>query len=272
MEVILNGKLTKQETVLFSPTTNRAFSYGDGVFETMIIRRGTCALLSYHYKRLIQGLEVLEIFPSFNENELEGFIWELSTKFKNSQVLRMRLQVWRKEGGLYTPEKKEGEFLLTASPQQKPDWVKEKAAFSKTVQLSYSTYSSLKTLSALPYVLVGMERKQKELDEILLTDTKGNVAEAGSSNLFWLKDGIWHTPHLQAGCIAGVMRAYLLDQLAKNQIPVQEVLLPKEKLMEAEALVACNVTGIYTIKTLDYHTFDSNGRQKLLPFIQLPEL
>ena len=270
MKVIFNGKLTQQEDICFSPT-NRAFSYGDGIFETMIIRRGTCAFLGLHYMRLLKGLKTLDIQSPFRMEELEGFIWELSTQFKDSPVLRMRLQVWRKPGGLYAPEKQEADYLITAAPQQKPLWVKEKAAFSTDIQLAYSSFSSLKTMSALPYVLAGIEMKKRQLDELILTDVKGHVAEGSSSNLFWLKDNIWHTPHLESGCIAGIMRSYLIQQLQQKQIPVQEVLLPKERLMEAEALVACNVTGLYTIKRLEYHTFES-GRELLSNFIQLPEL
>ena len=270
MKVIFNGKLLREEEILFSPA-NRAFSYGDGIFETMIVRRGTCSLLSLHYKRLTNGLRILGIVPPFRLQELEGFIWELSTQFKGSPVLRMRLQLWRKSGGLYTPESGEADFLLTAAEQKKPNYTKEKAAFSKTVHLHFSSFSSMKTMSALPYVLAGKEMKQRQLDELILTDAEGHVAEGSSSNLFWIKDGLWHTPHLQSGCIAGVMRTYLIGQLEEKQIPVQEVLVKKEELYEAEALIGCNVTGLYTIKRLEYHTYES-GRELLSSFIQLPEL
>ena len=270
MKVIFNGKLLREEEILFSPA-NRAFSYGDGIFETMIVRRGTCSLLPLHYKRLTHGLRILGIMPPFRLQDLEGFIWELSTQFKETPVLRMRLQVWRKSGGLYAPESGEADFLLTAAEQKKPKYTKEKAAFSKTVHLRFSSFSSMKTMSALPYVLAGKEMKQRQLDELILTDTEGHIAEGSSSNLFWIKDGLWHTPHLQSGCIAGVMRSYLIGQLEEKQIPVQEVLVKKEELYEAEALIACNVTGLYTIKRLEYHTYE-NGRELLSSFIQLPEL
>lgn len=270
MKVIFNGKLIQQEEIIFSPA-NRAFSYGDGIFETMIVRRGTCSLLELHYKRLTRGLGILGIKSPFRQEDLEAYIWQLSTLFKDLPVLRMRLQVWRKPGGLYTPEEQKADFLLTATEQKKPTYLKETAAFSKTVELRFSSFSSMKTMSAIAYVLAGKEMKQRQLDELILTDTDGHVAEGSSSNLFWIKDGIWHTPHLKSGCIAGVMRSYLISQLEQKQIPVQEVLVKKEKLFEAEALIGCNVTGLYTIKKLEYHTFD-HGRELLSSFIQLPEL
>ncbi len=269
MEVILNGRRLQQEEVNLT-IDNRAFCYGDGLFETIVARRGTCSLLPFHYARLLKGLEVLQIQVPFSEKELEGYIWQLST-LKQDPLLRLRLQVWRKSGGLYTPTKNEAEFLLTAVPFKKPSQLKEKVAFSENIRLSYSSYSSLKTMNALPYVLAGQEAKERKLDDIILTDMDGHVAETGSANLFWLKDGCWYTPHLKSGCIAGVMRAYLLSQLHKKDIPVQEVLQPKEKLLEASALIATNATGLYTIRRLEYHTFDG-GRELLSQFIQLPLL
>lgn len=270
MEVIFNGKRCQEEEVQLS-LTNRAFCYGDGIFETMIVRRGTCALLPYHFKRLKRGAETLKMNFSFSIEELEGFIWEIATQYHQQPVLRMRLQLWRKTGGLYSPEKKGTEFLLSATLFLKPDWLKKKAAISEKVQLFNSPFSSLKTMSALPYVLAGQEMQDRQLDEIILTDLYGHVAEGGAANLFWLKEGIWHTPHLESGCIAGVMRSYLIDQLQKHQLPVQEVMVSAESLLEAEALVACNVTGLYTIQQLEYHRFEK-GREMLTRFIQLPEL
>jgi branched-subunit amino acid aminotransferase/4-amino-4-deoxychorismate lyase len=269
MEVILNGRRYQQEAVNLPPN-NRAFCYADGLFETIIARRGTSGLLPFHYARLLKGLEVLQIEVPFTEKELESYIWQLSASSKTA-LLRLRLQVWRKSGGLYTPTRNEAEFLLTASSFEKPSQLKQKVSFSDKVQLTYSAYSSLKTMNALPYVLAGLEAKERGLDDIILMDGDGHVAESGSANLFWVRDDCWYTPHLKSGCIAGVMRAYLLNQLHKKDIPVQEVLQPKEKLLEASALIATNATGLYTIRQLDYHTFEG-GRELLSQFIQLPLL
>lgn len=269
MEVIFNGTLCLPEAIKLSPN-NRAMCYGDGIFETIIVRRGTSSLLSYHYNRLVKGLTVLQIELPFSLQALESYIWQLSTKHK-AAVLRMRLQVWRKEGGLYAPTQTAPQFLLSATSFEKPSWEKKQVAFSQKIQLSYSPFSSLKSMNALPYVLAGLEKKERQLDDLILTDTEGHIAECSSSNLFWLKDGCWHTPHLKSGCVAGVMRAYLLDQMYKKDIPVQEVLVPKEKLMEASVLIATNATGLYTIRKLEYHTFEQ-GREQLSQFIQLPLL
>lgn len=269
MEVFLNNRLVAAEEAFLSPG-NRAFAYGDGIFETMIVRRGTCNLLPYHFKRLQKGAKLLKLKLPFDEKELESFIWQLASKARHL-VLRMRLQLWRREGGLYTPTQHESDFLLTASPFERPNRTKEKVGIARNVKLAHSAWSGLKTMSALPYVLAGLERKERQLDDLILTDSQGHVAECISANLFWFKNGNWYTPKLESGCIAGVMRAYLLDQMRQKQIPLKEVLLPYEELMEAETLIACNVTGLYSIIKLENHTF-KNGIDRLSNLIQLPEL
>lgn len=269
MEVIFNKYLVPEGQVKLG-MHNRAFAYGDGIFETMIVRRGTCNLLSYHFKRLQKGAKVLGLILPFDEKELESFIWQLASKVRHL-VLRMRLQLWRREGGLYTPTQHESEFLLTASPFERPIRTKEKVGIARSVKLAPSAWSGLKTMSALPYVLAGLERKERQLDDLILTDSQGHVAECTSTNLFWFKNGNWYTPKLESGCIAGVMRAYLMDQMRQKQIPLKEVLLPHEELMEAETIIACNVTGLYSIIQLENHTF-KNGIDRLSSLIQLPEL
>lgn len=269
MLVFFNHRLVTATDAHLSPG-NRAFSYGDGIFETMIVRRGTCTLLPYHFRRLEKGAAILKMELAFDEQKLESYIWQLATENPHS-LLRMRLQLWRREGGLYTPEQTESEFLLTAGPFETPSYTKEKVGFAKTIKLAYSAWSGLKTMSALPYVLAGLEKKERQLDDLILTDTNGHVAECTSANLFWFKNGRWNTPKLESGCVAGVMRAYLLDQMRKKQIPVQEVLLPHEELVEADMLIASNVTGLYSIRKLDKHTF-KDGREQLARLIQLPVL
>lgn len=269
MEVIFNGDPMPDDQA--NPGLyNRAFAYGDGIFETMIVRRGSCTLLPYHFRRLQKSADILQIELPFQEKELESYIWQLASKSRQP-VLRMRLQLWRREGGLYTPERTESDFLMTASPFEHPVWTKQTVGFARNVKLSPSAWSALKTMSALPYVLAGLEKKERQLDELIITDAAGHVAECTSANLFWYRNGKWYTPSLESGCIAGVMRAYLLDQMQQKEIPVEEILLPHEELAEAEFLLACNVTGIYSIRQLESQTF-KNGRDRLTSLIQLPVL
>src|SRR5690606_1335213 len=125
------------------------------------------------------------------------------------------------------------------------------------IRLSYSALSSLKTCSALPYVLAGIEKKSRNLDEILILDGQNRLAECSSSNLFWLKNGNIYTPSLESGCIAGVMRRHILHQARQSRIEIQEVLENPETLLTADQVFCCNVTGVYLFEKFEQTRFDT---------------
>jgi 4-amino-4-deoxychorismate lyase len=122
-----------------------------------------------------------------------------------------------------------------------------KACISQNVKLSFHPYSRFKTLSALPYVMAGIEKKERQMDEMVLCDMYGRVSEASAMNIFWQKDKKLYTPSLNTGCIEGIMRSKILD--AVKGIQICEV--QPDDLIEAEAIVTCNVTGIYPIDILE---------------------
>jgi branched-chain amino acid aminotransferase len=67
-----------------------------------------------------------------------------------------------------------------------------------------------------------MEAKQRGVDECLLLNTKDEIAEAGSCNVFWIRDGAVLTPPLSAGALPGVTRAVALECCQALGIPYRE--------------------------------------------------
>jgi branched-chain amino acid aminotransferase len=88
------------------------------------------------------------------------------------------------------------------------------------------------------------ERQQRGLDEIILCDAAGHVAEAGAAAIFWLKDGVLFTPSLASGCVAGVRRAQVLRAARAAGIECREGLFPKEALRAADGAFTANVAAI----------------------------
>lgn len=105
------------------------------------------------------------------------------------------------------------------------------------------------------YVKAGLEMKQRALDEILITDADGNISEASSSNVFWVKDNQLFTPSLETGCIDGVRRRWIIDQMQKSDKPVQQVKAQLAELSNADYIFTSNATGINFIGTLDGKEF-----------------
>ncbi len=225
---------------------NRAFQYGDGLFETIRYEAGHLWFWPDHFDRLTCGMVALQLVPGtpFGIDELQTQLLDLVQQngLANAPA-RLKLQVWRQPGGLYTPTTHAADWLLTAHPTE-PFGIttKPRLGIFRDVRLSPSIVSAYKTLNALPYVLAGLFRQQHHYDEVLLLDTHGHVAECVASSIFWVKDHQLFTPSLETGCIDGIVRRQII-----RKYPVQEGLFFPEILSDADAVFCANVNGMQAL-------------------------
>lgn len=259
MAIFFNGKIHHQSELSLD-FQDRAFMYGDGLFETMIVKEGKIRHLGLHLERLSQGMKTLamEAPAEIHEQKLIAAINTLMGCNGYSTEARVKLQVWRKSGGLYTPQSNKVNTLITLTPFTKRSSIIHTAAIARTVTLHYSAFSALKTCNALPYIMAGIEKKARGLDEVILLDHCGNLSECSSSNLFWVKDKVLYTPALTTGCISGVARKYILQQAFLQNIAVQEVEASPETLTTADFVFCCNVTGLYFFNKIEDITYETS--------------
>lgn len=259
MKAVFNFMVVEIENISDN-LDNRAFRYGDGLFETIIVQNKRIPFLKDHYERLVDGMGVLEmnIPTGFSLDYLQSEIMQLCELVGLPDDARLRLQVWRKTGGLYTPELNDIDFLLTVSPLIQPVVsIKNRLTFYEEIQLHHSILSPYKTSSALPYVMAGLARKNAGVDDVILIDVHGHIAECVASNIFWIKGSILYTPSLESGCIAGIMRCHILREATMRFVEVKEGLFHKEDLLTANIVLTCNVAGIQFVKEIDgvsFHT------------------
>ena len=182
------------------PYTNRSFLYGDGLFETLRIQAGNIFNVAAHCQRLKLGFETLQFY---SDTSFISPAWlhqlirpELLTQQEHQRV---RITFFRTAGGLYTPNQKTFDYTIdTQGLQSYFTWPTQglSIGISKRVKLHYDQLSPLKTCSALPYVLAGIEKKERNLDAILLANTENKIAEGQASNLFAFFENTLVTPPL----------------------------------------------------------------------------
>lgn len=237
---------------------NRAFLYGDGLFETMVISNGSLPLLHLHLERIKAGMSILGIphQKAHTEQIITDRCLALKKEAKIEGDVRVRWQVWREGSGRYTPIDPEVYDLLTIEPFKYEIRIKEKVNVSQKIHLHHHAYSHLKTISALPYVMAGLENQALRTDDLILTDNFGNIAELTASNILWRKDDQYYTPSLETGCIKGVMRTYLMQFLNNKGAQVQTGKYPLQGLLEADAAWSMNVTGIHPIHQIEGHILE----------------
>ncbi|GAB3940496.1 aminotransferase class IV [Spirosoma harenae] len=254
MFLVYNLDVLSETDFCLSPT-DRAFQYGDGLFETIRYENGRIWFWSDHFARLTAGMAALHLNLSaeFTAEAIYKRILDLiSANTITNQTARIKLQVWRKPGGLYTPSSTECNLLITAqlgnffSIGTKPS-----VGIYSEFRVYQSPASAYKTLNSLPYVMAGLYKQERGFDDVILLDNQGNLAECLASNLFWYGQNTLFTPSLQTGCINGILRQQLLRLASQNDIIVREVVDQLEILKQAEVVFCTNVMGIQWIRSID---------------------
>ncbi len=219
--VIYNGEVYTADKAPIA-YNNRAFKYGDAFFESIKCNGHYPLHFHLHYKRMVKAMISLKMdiasFPT--EKQWLAYIVQLLRKKKSFGASRVRLQVFRGGEGLYTPETNQVNYLIESSPLTSvPYTLNTKGLLVEVydeMKKQYSPLSAFKNGSSLQYVLASCFKKEINMDDVLLVNDKNKIIEANSSNLFWIKDGIVYTPSIFSGCIDGVMRAVIINNLEKS--------------------------------------------------------
>jgi len=245
MKAIFNGELLDFNQIQLG-IQDRGFRYGDGLFETIAIVKSKPRFLQRHFDRVVKGSNVLGL--SLEQITVEN-LQENCSKLIGENAIKdfgkLRFTVWRKGEELYAPSEEGANFLLTAEPVDSPI-IRElnKVGFSEKVVNYPGIHTSFKTISAMKYVLAGQEKKERKLEEVIINDHNGFVSETLASNIFIKKDEVYYTPPVATGCIEGIMRNWLIDQLKSNQMPVLEYFMTPDELLQAESVFTTNAMGI----------------------------
>lgn len=264
-----NGTLIKSDKPFLS-IENRAFRYGDALFETMRLIQGEVLFLEEHLKRLKAGMKYLkmDISAAFSPLNFRNLLRELSEKNTMFNA-RIRLQVYRNDGGLYTPATNETSFVIQMESVQDTHYFLNKEglniALYEEVAKPVSKLSNLKTANSMYSVLAGIYKKENNLDDCLLLNSEGNIAEAVSSNVFIVRRNIFYTPSLQSGCVSGIMREQLIKILRKNKKRIYETALHPDDLLSANEVFLTNVvSGIRWVERYKEKKYSNTMAQWLL--------
>lgn len=216
------------------PASDRGLRYGDGLFETMLLREGRIALWDLHWQRLQAGCKQLAIsMPP--RADVERALGAFESTATPSMV---RLTVTRGDGGEgYAPpvESMGRWWLSTPTPVRKPACPIRLTVLETYLSLQ-PALAGLKHLGRLEQVLAAREAMVLDGDGLLL-DAAGRIIEAVASNVFLLLEDAWVTPSLDRCGVAGVMRAWFL-RYGDTAVQVRDV--DSASLGEARAMIVCN--------------------------------
>jgi len=226
---------------------NRSFSFGDGFFESMrFFSDGTNVLWPFHWDRLSRTITALK-YPWPNDLTQDRFLALIQSRFPKNWTtdIRVKIVFFRIGEGRYTPENTRLAFFLSIEPCLQP-WIQSisKISVSESVFLFRNPFSWIKTTSALVYVMANLERHERGMDDLILSNESGFAVEGCYSSISWKSDGCLYFPTRTLGGFDSCHRRYLEKYWNDRGLEFKEVSLKTEKVLDADWICFGGATGI----------------------------
>ncbi|MBA6155449.1 aminotransferase class IV [Tenacibaculum sp. S7007] len=261
-----NGAIISNQELQLS-NENRAFKYGDAIFETIKVVNGKVVFFEDHYFRLMASMRMLrmKIPMEFTLEFLQEEILKTTKSISDSGSFRARLNVYRKDGGLYNPKSNDIDYLIEVSSLE----YQEKSTYKIDLFKDFYNYSGLlstvKTNNRMLNTLSAIFAEENDLDNCVLLNERKGVVEATNGNIFIIKDNVVKTPALTEGCIKGVVRKKVIEILEKNpDYTIEETVISPFEIQKADEVFITNaIIGIQSVTNYRKKTFTSEITKKI---------
>lgn len=267
-----NGSLYPEDQEILTHS-NRGLKYGDALFETVRCVNGTLFFWEDHYFRLMASMRILrmeipmEFTLEFLEEEIKRTIAENNGTDK---AVRVRLTIFRNEGGLYAPETNDVSYIIETKLLDSPFYVINEGDYEvelfKDYYVNKDMLFSLKTTNKILNVVASVYAQENGYANCLLVNTDKQVVEAINGNLFVVKGDTVKTPPLADGCLNGIVRKKLMEVIEASEEfqLVEESISPFELQKADELFITNSVVGIQPISKYRKKVFSNTIAKKLV--------
>lgn len=259
-----NGRLVRTAEKTVSPG-QVGFMNGWGVFSTLRVAGGVLFAYERHWERMNKDAALMNVpMPA----DATAFQRDLLALVEANQAYdaTLRVAVVRNRGGLFEGTGIERDFDVVAFTTGVHRWGDSvKLAVEPQARHAASRFAGVKVTS-WGQNLAWLERaKSQGCDEVVLLDELSRVSECTSANLFAAtSDGVW-TPPLSCGCLPGVTRAILLEELRVPGAPVGEKVLTLEDLYSAsEVFITSTTRGLLAVESIAGRVLNRQGSAREL--------
>ncbi len=228
---------------IFISANDRSLKFGDGIFETILIKHNQPVLLNDHIKRLEKSSKILNINLKLNKLTLKRLIDEgikkLSLNDNQFGSVRLNLSRGINEGRSLKINSSSKTNILDnlwlEFYQIQPNFSPISVCISQIEKRNeFSLISKCKTFSYNQAINVLLEANQKSFDDSILLNTSGELCCGSAFNILIKKNTHWITPRKESGCLEGIM----VEKALKLKIAKEELIFPE--FQEDDIIVAIN--------------------------------
>lgn len=268
MIIYINGQMIDSKEAMVS-VYDHGFLYGLGLFETFRTYNKRCFLLEEHIERLMEACSYLGMKLTLTSRQTQEIVDQLLiANDLDEAYVRLTISAGTGDLGLPIGDYNSPTIVVMVKSIATPpleQWVKGKSLqLLTTVRNSPEGPIRFKSLHYMNNIIAKRELLALGENTIagaegLMLNGAGYVAEGIVSNLFFVRDGIIYTPHLDTGILPGVTRAYVIHVARNRGYEVQEGHYTFQELREAsEIWMTSSIQELVPITEL----IDSNGLRK----------
>ena len=224
------------------PMTDRAFYFGDGVYDAVMCRNNIPYLLSEHTERFFNNCALLRIEMPIEEEKLETLIKTL-VKAVDGEEKFVYFHVSRGSGQRthVFDGKTKGNLCIMITPQSVGD-IYEKMNTCLVKDIRYKL-CNIKTLNLLPSIMAAQLSEENGCDEAIFY-RNGFITEGSHSNVSILKNGVLITAPADCFILPGVARAHLILSAKAHGIRVEERRYGVGELYSADEIIITSSSKI----------------------------
>lgn len=245
MKIFVDGKYYSERDAKVS-VFDHGLLYGDGVFEGIRAYHGRVFKLKEHIDRLFCSAKAILLDLPMSHAQLMKATVDTcrANKLRDGYI---RLVVTRGIGSLgLNPRscKKPSVIIIADKIQLYPPEFYERGLDIITVPTVRNLHSALnpaiKSLNYLNNILAKIEANNAGVEEAVMLNAEGFVAECTGDNLFIVKNRELFTPPLSAGALYGITRQTVIELAEEAGLKVSEPNLTRYDLFNADE---CFLTG-----------------------------
>ena len=229
----INGRFVEKKDALISVFDN-SLLYAEGLFETFLAIDDRIIFVEDHLKRLYKGAEVIGLKIPVSSDKL--IKWMIKTaRLHPGKIKKLRMTITSGEASKWIGKQGKSQVILSASPHKMPE--KPFALLVSQYRVDQnSIFRRIKTISYAIHAAALKQGHEKNYDDALMLNEKGNIAEVTSANIFWVEKGKIFTPPINAGCLEGVTRKSVLTESRKIGIKISERNITLSKMLKADEI------------------------------------
>jgi len=259
MKIWINGQLVEEKEARIS-LFDRAYLYGEGVFETLKTYAGKPAFVERHYFRLRSNCEKLNIPLPLSEKEFaKGLTDVINANGLSEAAVRITVSTVGASFGLQRPENAPSNITIFASPITiNPEFFETgvKVELLSTFTNDPIATAGIKSTSYITKMLARTQAAKDGVYETILRNEKGYWVEGNRTNFFIVSGGEVITAPLSDGLLPGITREMVLEILKEKKIPHKEDHITTEMIQNAEEIFltgstsevmpVCEVLGVWS--------------------------